>query len=228
MRITGKQLRQIIKEEVSRSMNEMGSGIRVSTQREVMPTPPAVYPLSVAVNTGPNEVEDAIQSAIDRAMGDYPDYEFDLKTGGRYGAGFMVRRSPSGADPRIAFTVYLEPSKRSMTQDDLDDMPGGERLNYERELSEGMGRGASFLVSEFIDLNGGIEELRSAYGNGEDAVAAITSGLNSMIREMGYSASPMEVADAAVEIARMMGARRRAISKRYYEEEIEDPYGPEY
>jgi hypothetical protein len=38
----------------------------------------------------------------------------------------------------------------------------------------------------------------------------------------------MEVSDAAVEIARMLGASRRAISKSYYERDIEDPFGPEY
>jgi hypothetical protein len=59
-----------------------------------------------------------------------------------------------------------------MTQDDLDDMPGGERLNYERDLYEGMGSGSSFIVDEFIDLNGGIEELQAAYGGGEEAVDA--------------------------------------------------------
>jgi hypothetical protein len=115
-----------------------------------------------------------------------------------------------------------------MTQDDLDDMPGGERLNYERDLYEGMGSGSSFIVDEFIDLNGGIEELQAAYGGGEEAVDAITADLRSMMRRMGYSASPMEVADAAVEIASMLGASRRAISKGYYERDIEDPFGPEY
>jgi len=228
MRITDKQLRQIIKEEVSRSMNEMGGGYGVATQSEVMSKPPTVYPLSVSVASGPNQVEDAVQAAMDRAMGDYPGYEFELMTGGRYGVGYMVRRSPKFKGDQVVYTVFLDSAPSSMTQDDLDDMPGGERLNYERDLYEGMGRGSSFLVSEFIDLNGGIEELRAAYGGGEEAVEGITSGLKSMMRRMGYSATPMEVSDAAIDIARMLGARRRAISKSYYERDIEDPYGPEY
>jgi len=120
-RLTESALRRIIKEEL---LEMMGNSMRVATQREVMPTPPSVYPLSVAVKPGPDEAEDAVQKAIDRAMGDYPDYEFDLKTGGRHGVGYMVRRSPGYMGDSIVYTVYLKPSKSSNNALDEADKSG--------------------------------------------------------------------------------------------------------
>jgi hypothetical protein len=106
-KLTESTLRRIIKEEL---LEMMGT---ISKQSEVMREPPSVYPLSVSVKPSPNQDKDAIQKAIQRATGEYPDYKFDLKTGGRYGVGYMVRRSPNSMGDNIVYTVYLKPSKSS-------------------------------------------------------------------------------------------------------------------
>jgi len=106
-KLTESTLRRIIKEELLEMMDT------ISTQSEVMQEPPPVYPLSVSVQPSPNQDKDAIQKAIQRATGEYPGYKFDLKTGGRYGVGYMVRRSPNSMGDNIVYTVYLKPSKSS-------------------------------------------------------------------------------------------------------------------
>jgi hypothetical protein len=99
-KLTESTLRRIIKEEL---LEMMGT---ISKQSDVMPEPPPIYPLRVSVKPSPNEKEDAVQKAIQRAMSDYPGFKFDLN-----------KAVPTGSPNRMGrgdvvdYVVYLKPSK---------------------------------------------------------------------------------------------------------------------
>ena len=102
------------------------------------------------------------------------------------------------------------------------------REEARRVMREAIGRGSRFLADEFMkDHDDSVDMVRDMYGNSDDPVADISLAIEKMARKYGYSADEMSISDAAIEIARDIGAERRATSKSYHERDIEDPYGPE-
>lgn len=103
-----------------------------------------------------------------------------------------------------------------------------------RAVNEGgLVSGVGPLIDEFIELNDGIIGLSLAYrgpmlSGDEDIVENIASDFKHMMGRRGYRVSESEATSAGMKIARMIASHRHGMSKRHSEEDIEDPYGPEY
>ena len=97
-----------------------------------------------------------------------------------------------------------------------------------RSMNEMGGSGSRFLVDEFYrGHDDDVDRIRNDFGLSKDPVGALEDAIRKMSEYYGYRSSENEITDAAIKIARDIGAEMKAISKTHYERDIEDPYGPE-